>query len=113
VGCSQKGPSSDGPAPAAPKPLAAGVDVNGFDKSVRPQDDLYRYVNGAWLAKTEIPADRGSYGGFVETIDRTQDRLKGIVEEAAKASSKTAGSDQQKLGDFYTAFMDESRANSL
>jgi predicted metalloendopeptidase len=113
IGCSQKGPSSDGAAPPAPRPLAAGVDVNGFDKSVRPQDDLYRYVNGAWLAKTVIPADRGSYGGFVETIDRTQDRLKGIVEEAAKATGKTAGSDEQKLGDFYTAFMDETRANSL
>ena len=92
IACSQKGPSSDGAAPAAPRPLAAGVDVNGFDKSVGPQDDLYRYVNGAWLAKTGIPADRGSYGGFVETIDRTQDRLKGIVEEAAKATGNQAPS---------------------
>jgi predicted metalloendopeptidase len=113
IGCSQKGPSPDAAAPASPRPLAAGVDVNGFDKSVRPQDDLYRHVNGAWLAKTEIPADRGSYGGFVETIDRTQDRLKGIVEEAAKATGKSPGSDQQKIGDFFTAFMDESRVNRL
>jgi putative endopeptidase len=97
----------------AAKPLRAGVEVAGFDKSVRPQDDLYRHVNGAWLAKTEIPADRGVYGGFYEAIDRTQERLKEIVEAAAKAANKAPGSDQQKLGDFYTAFMDEARANQL
>ena len=91
----------------------AGVDAAGFDKSVRPQDDLYKFVNGAWLAKTEIPADRGTYGGFYEAIDRTQDRLKEIVESAAKAPARKPGSDEQKLGDFYIAFMDEARANKL
>src|SRR5687767_2273340 len=96
---------------AAARPLRAGIESAGFDKSIRPQDDPYRYVNGAWLAKTEIPPDRGSYGGFYEAIDRTQDHLREIVEGAAKASNKTAGSDQQKLGDFFTAFMDEARAN--
>jgi predicted metalloendopeptidase len=105
-------PAAD-PTAAATKPLRAGVDAAGFDKSVRPQDDLYMFVNGAWLAKTEIPADRGVYGGFYEAIDRTQERLKEIVESAAKAPNKTAGSDLQKLGDFYTAFMDEARANTL
>ena len=39
-------------------PLKSGLDPSQFDKSVRPQDDLFRYVNGGWLAKTEIPADR-------------------------------------------------------
>src|SRR6188768_3828962 len=57
------------PAPAA-KPLTSGVDVAGIDKAVRPQDDLYKYVNGGWLQKTEIPADRGAYGGFYEAIDK-------------------------------------------
>ncbi|HET7216693.1 MAG TPA: M13-type metalloendopeptidase [Vicinamibacterales bacterium] len=98
---------------AAPKPLRAGVDAAGFDKAVRPQDDLYTFVNGAWLAKTAIPPDRGAYGGFYEAIDRTQERLREIVESAAKATNKGAGSDEQKLGDFHTAFMDESRANQL
>jgi putative endopeptidase len=101
------------PAGAGPAPLRAGVDVAGFDTSIRPQDDLYRFVNGAWLAKTEIPADRGTYGGFYEATDRTQDRLKEIAESSAKAANKKPGSDEQKLGDFYTAFMDEARANSL
>ncbi len=94
-------------------PLRSGVDVAGFDKSIRPQDDLYRYVNGAWLARMEIPPDRGAYGGFYEAIDRTQERLREIVDGAAKTSPKEPGSDQQKLGDFHTAFMDEARVNSL
>jgi putative endopeptidase len=70
-------------------------------------------VNGAWLAKTEIPADRGEYGGFYEAIDRTQERLREIVDAAAKAPNKTSGSDDQKLGDFHVAFMDEARVSQL
>jgi len=108
------GQSSSAPPPAAAsKPLSSGVDPAGFDKTIRPQDDLYKFVNGRWLGKTEIPADKGAYGGFYEAIDRTQDRLHEIVEAAAKAPNKAAGSDQQKLGDFFTAFMDEARANQL
>ena len=95
------------------KPLRSGVEVAGFDTSVRPQDDLYKHVNGAWLAKTDIPPDRGVYGGFYEAIDRTQAHLREIVESASKNTAKKPGSDEQKLGDFYTAFMDEARANTL
>jgi predicted metalloendopeptidase len=110
--CSRNG-AGTAAADVAARPLRAGIEAATFDKTVRPQDDLYKHVNGAWLAKTEIPADRGVYGGFYEAIDRTQERLKEIVEGAAKTSSKAAGSDVQKLGDFYTAFMDEARANQL
>jgi putative endopeptidase len=102
-----------GDAAGSAKGLDAGVDPSQFDKTIRPQDDLYRYVNAAWLAKTAIPPDRGSYGGFYEAIDRTELHLRAIVEDAAKVPNKSLGSDQQKLGDFYTAFMDETRANQL
>ena len=85
--------SREAPAPAERCAGAKAADGRrrsaGFDKTVRPQDDLYKHVNGAWLAKTEIPADRGAYGGFYEAIDRTQERLRGIVEAAAKAPNKT------------------------
>ncbi len=83
-------PAAEPPAAAAPKPVRAGLDVAALDKAVRPQDDLYSHVNGAWLAKTEIPADRGAYGGFYEAIDRTQERLREIVEAAAKAPNKAS-----------------------
>ena len=106
VSCSREPAPAPAAAPApAPKPLTAGVDVAGFDNAIRPQDDLYKRVNGAWLQKTEIPADRGAYGGFYEAIDRSQDRLRTIVEGAAKQANKPAGSDSQKLGDFFASFM--------
>ena len=113
AGCSRQPSEAPAAAPApAPAPLRSGIDAAGFDKAVRPQDDLYRYVNGAWLAKTEIPADRGAFGGFYEAIDRTQEQLRAIVEEASKSANKANGSAEQKLGDFFTAFMDEARANA-
>ena len=111
VACSQPA-APEAPQTAAPPPPTSGLDAATFDKAVRPQDDLYRYVNGGWLARTEIPADKASYGGFIEANDRTQEQLRALVEAAAKAPG-APGTPQQKIGDFFTAFMDEARADSL
>jgi len=96
----------------APQALASGIDMTAFDKTVRPQDDFFRYVNGTWLAKTAIPADKASYGAFDMLLDKSQADLRTIIEEAAKAPG-AAGSDSQKIGDFYTSFMNEARVESL
>ena len=109
VACSS--PSSPRPA-GTPAPLTSGLDVGSFDTAVRPQDDLFRHVNGGWLARTEIPADKASVGGFTDAYDRTQEQLRAIV-EAAAASPGAPGSPSQKIGDFYTAFLDEARADAL
>ena len=104
------------PALAAAAPAAevrpSGVIFANFDQSVRPQDDLYRHVNGAWLARTEIPADRSNYGSFTKLQDDVQANLKVIVEEAAAAKAPQ-GSEQQAVGDFYASFMDAARAEQL
>ena len=104
------------PALAAAAPAAevrpSGVIFANIDKSVRPQDDLYRHVNGAWLARTEIPADRSNYGSFTKLQDDVQANLKVIVEEAAAAKAPQ-GSEQQAVGDFYASFMDAARAEQL
>jgi predicted metalloendopeptidase len=92
--------------------LTSGLDAAAFDRTVRPQDDLFRYVNGGWLTRTEIPADRARYGGFTEAFDRTQLQLKALVEAAAERPGP-AGAPRQKIGDFYTAFIDEARVNQL
>ena len=97
--------------PAAPT-LASGIDLANFDRTVRPQDDFYRYVNGTWLAKTEIPADKNNYGAFTILQDQAEKNLHAIAEEAARAGSAT-GSETQLVGDYYTSFMDEARAESL
>ena len=57
-----------------------GIDLQYVDDSVRPQDDLYKHVNGKWLATTEIPADKGSYGPFDKLRDESQEQRRGIIE---------------------------------
>ena len=100
------------PAPPATPPVA-GLNPAAFDSNVRPQDDLFLHVNGAWLAKTEIPADKAWYGAFDILFDKAQADLRNIVEEAAKSTSKTPGSEAQKIGDFYDSFMNEARIEEL
>ncbi|MBT8075639.1 MAG: M13 family peptidase, partial [Gammaproteobacteria bacterium] len=51
------------PAPAVVE-LSSGIDQSGFDESVRPQDDFFAYVNGAWVNSTEIPSDKARWGTF-------------------------------------------------
>jgi predicted metalloendopeptidase len=100
---------------ASPPPqpaLASGLLQQNFDRSVRPQDDLYRFVNGTWLKNTEIPADKSNYGTFSILSDAAEQNLHVIVEEAARAKAPK-GSDQQLIGDFYASFMDEARAEQL
>lgn len=87
-----------------------GVALEHIDKSVKPGDDFFKYVNGKWLDTTEIPADRSNYGGFGILRDISDERVKLIIEEAA-AKNAPKGSDEQKVGDFYGAFMDVDAIN--
>ena len=82
-----------------------GVDLAGMDKSVKPGDNFFKYVNGTWLANTEIPADKSNYGSFNKLGDRSEEQVKAIIQEMAKMDAKT-GSSEQKIGDLYAAFMD-------
>ena len=98
-------------APAAAA-LKSGLLLNNFDRTVRPQDDLYRFVNGTWLKNTEIPADKSNYGAFTLLSDEAEKNLRVIVEEAAAANA-AAGTDQQLIGDYYSSFMDEAKIEQL
>ena len=100
--------------PATPAPAAAAgpVDVSAFDKTIRPQNDLYEYVNGTWLKDTPIPADKSNYGAFIKLDDLSRERIRAIVEQAAAAEAP-AGSDARKVGDFHRAFMNTERTTSL
>jgi putative endopeptidase len=93
-------PSQPAPA-AAPKPLhfgTWGVDLTGMDRSVNPADDFDRYVNGAWSAKTEIPADQASAGVGYDVFNRTQDQIRALIENAPATT---------QLGAMYQSFMNE------
>jgi len=101
--------STRGAAPA----LGSGIDASGFDTSVRPQDDFFRHVNGGWIAKTEIPADKSNYGSFTILADNAERDLRAIIEEAANDKQHAKGSDSQKIGDLYASFMDKDRIEKL
>nr|WP_240911362.1 M13 family metallopeptidase [Paludisphaera soli] len=101
----------DDPAPA-PASTRSGVDPSGFDKSVRPQDDFFRYVNGGWMQKTEIPADKSRWGTFDQLIDESDAAIRAIIEEAGK-SDAPEGSEARKVGDLYKSFLDEARVDEL
>jgi endothelin-converting enzyme/putative endopeptidase len=89
----------------------------GMDLDVRPQDDLFGHVNGRWLADTEIPADRSSWGPFVQLADVAEEQVHRIIEDlAAKATDDAEGdlnADAQKIGDLFASFMDTERIERL
>ena len=99
--------------PPAGASLTSGLDQANFDKAVRPQDDLFRAVNGAWLSKTEIPADRSDYGAFAVLAEKAEDDCRQIIEDSAAAKDNRPGSERQKIGDLYASFMDAARAEKL
>ncbi len=78
----------------------------GMDAEVRPQDDLFGHVNGRWLAETEIPGDRSSWGPFVELADTSEQRVRAIIESFAEADPASLDDDARRIGDLYSSFMD-------
>jgi putative endopeptidase len=90
--------------------LASGIPADELDPGIRPQDDLFRHVNGRWLARTEIPADLAGYGSFRILTEEADKAVREIVEEAGSAPE---GSEERKLGDLYASFMDADRAEVL
>jgi endothelin-converting enzyme/putative endopeptidase len=88
----------------------------GMDVAIRPQDDLFGHVNGRWLDQTEIPADRSSWGPFVQLADVAEDQVRTIIEDLARVVAEgPAGTDidedARKIGDLFYAFMDTDTIN--
>ncbi|MYM97184.1 M13 family peptidase [Rugamonas sp. FT81W] len=92
---------------------SSGVELDGINAAVRPQDDFFLNLNGKWLAKTEIPADKSSWGSFEKLDDDTKPQLRAIIEAAAADPNKTPGSDAQRIGDFFASYMDEAKLEQL
>ncbi|WP_373889188.1 M13 family metallopeptidase [Nocardia sp. XZ_19_369] len=87
-----------------------GVDLAGANPAVRPQDDLYRHVNGTWLRDYRLPPDKSSFGSFDEANDRTEQQLRGIVEGIRNPQP---GSTQQQIRDLYDARLDREEIERL
>jgi putative endopeptidase len=93
---------------------AQGINPNNFDKSVKPQDDFYHFVNGNWLKKNDIPAAESRWGAFNELEENNKEILRQIIEEALKKKDKSPkGSHFQLIGDMYAAAMNTKIINEL
>jgi putative endopeptidase len=93
-------------------PLASGIKTDELDPAVRPQDDLFRHVNGRWLDTTEIPSDRSAWGSFVALAEQSEERVRQIITDLSEGSHEP-GSNAQKIGDLFTSFMAEERIEAL
>ena len=107
--CSPTPEDSNNVAPAA---LTSGVIKENMNLAIKPGDDFFNYVNGTWLDKTEIPADKSSYGGFTVLRDEAQDNVMAIITSTSEGSF-AKGTDEQKVGDLYRSYMDMETRNKL
>ena len=90
----------------------SGIFQGNFKTAIRPQDDMYRHVNGGWLDTAEIPSDRAADGAFYFLRDESEKNVRSIIEELAKTGGPV-GSNAQKIGDLYSDFMDEDQIEKL
>ncbi|MFS3127594.1 M13 family metallopeptidase [Nocardioides sp. Bht2] len=77
----------------------------GMDLALRPQDDLFGHVNGAWLETTPIPDDRSSWGPFVQLADTAEEQVRELIQDLA-ASQGEIGTDAGRIAALYASFMD-------
>ena len=88
------------------------IELANMDSTINPADDFFRFVNGKWLDKTEIPGDQGRWGSFNELREENNEVVLSVLENAAKSGKYEDGTDQKKAGDFYSIGMDSLLAES-
>jgi putative endopeptidase len=112
--CARAGDSAAAtPATTAQRYGKWGVDLDGMDRSVKPGDDFFRYVNGKWAASTQIPPDKTSYGAFVLLRDLSEARTRALLDRWAADKKLKADSDEAKVAAIYRTFLDEAAAEKL
>ncbi|BDV32155.1 M13 family metallopeptidase [Microbacterium terricola] len=88
----------------------SGIELSELSTEIRPQDDLFRHVNGSWLDRTEIPEDKARWGSFHLIAEQAEKDVRAIVEESQQAEP---GTESRKIGDLYSSFMDTDRIAEL
>jgi putative endopeptidase len=90
--------------------LSSGIQTDELDPNIRPQDDLFRHVNGKWIERTEIPSDKARYGSFYVLAEEAEKAVRDIIEEAQSAAE---GTEERKFGDLYASFQGVERIEQL
>jgi putative endopeptidase len=88
-----------------------GFDLTGRDLATKPGDDFYKFANGAWEQRTQIPADASRYGSFDALRDLSEERMRDILQDAA--AGKVQDADAAKLAAAWRSFMDEGVVDAL
>ncbi|MEV7767289.1 M13-type metalloendopeptidase [Microbacterium sp. NPDC086615] len=88
----------------------SGLALDELSDEIRPQDDLFRHVNGRWLERTEIPEDKARWGAFHLIAEQAEKDVRAIVEESQQAEP---GTEARKIGDLFASFMDTARIDEL
>lgn len=83
-----------------------GIDLANFDKSVKPSQDFFQYVNGNWIKNNPIPSTEGGWGSFNEVREQNTEKLRRVLEEAMEDKNAKPGSNRQKIGDYYAMAID-------
>ncbi|NMW66073.1 peptidase M13 [Mobiluncus mulieris] len=91
-------------------PLLGALDPNEFDNNIRPQDDLYRFVNGKWIEACQIPADKSADGSFYVLTENSEKQVRAIIEDCVEG--KIAGELAGKVAALYGSFMDEAQVEA-
>jgi putative endopeptidase len=88
-----------------------GINLDTKDTSVRPGDDFNAYVNGAWISSFEIPADQSRYGSFDLLREKSEQRVRFIIDDLA-AASPAIDTPEGKIGAIYNAYMNTDAINA-
>jgi len=92
-------------------PKVPAIDNNNFDKTTKPTENFFQYVNGNWVKNNPIPPSESRWDVFSELYDKNFKRLKSILEEASADKTAKPGSNTQKIRDFYSLGMDSIKLN--
>lgn len=95
----------DGSPKAADHAKSWGFDTANLDRTCKPCDDFYQFAMGGWMKANPIPPEYSIWGSFSQLADRNQKNLREILEAAVEGKA-AAGTNEQKIGDFYSSCMD-------
>ena len=105
-------PYARAPPPVDEPKFSPGIEVTGMDRSVSPGANFFAYTNGTWLRTNEIPSDLSTYGSWDMLKELGERRVANLIQQQSEGTA-TAGSEAQKISDYFESFLQEDRIEDL